>query len=198
MGARRILGIDPGSRLTGFGVIDDEGGRQVYVASGRIETPRGAPLSVRAQVIAEGIFEVADKYAPTESSIEQVFVNCNPAATLMLGQARGVCVTALVLSGLPVAEYSALQIKQAVAGHGKAQKEQVQRMVARLLGLSGAPQSDAADALAIALTHAKRNTSVGYFGGAAASVKGGRYVLPAGRKTSWAAVAKDRIDPNSR
>ena len=176
-GARRILGIDPGSRITGFGVIDLLGQQRHYVASGCIRTPQGAALSERIRVIVDGLFGVIDTYRPQAAAIEQVFVNVNPAATLMLGQARGACITALVLRDLSVAEYTALQVKQSVAGHGKAAKEQVQHMVVRMLNLSGTPQADAADALAVALAHA--NLSAGALGQLAQSglkIRGGRLV----------------------
>ena len=156
----RILGIDPGSRVTGFGVIDLLGRQQTYVASGCIKTPPKAVLSERIAVLFEHISEVIDTYQPTVSAIEQVFVNVNPAATLMLGQARGACVAALVHGKLPVHEYTALQLKKAVVGHGKAKKEQVQEMVARLLGLPRAPQADAADALAAAICHAQNRAQL--------------------------------------
>ena len=175
-GARRILGIDPGGRITGFGVIDLLGQQRHYVASGCIRTPPGAPLSERIRVIVDGLFGVIDTYQPQAAAIEQVFVNVNPAATLMLGQARGACIAALVLRDLPVAEYTALQVKQSVAGHGKAAKEQVQHMVVRMLNLSGTPQADAADALAVALAHA--NLSAGALGQLAQSGENSR--RPAG------------------
>ncbi len=156
----RILGIDPGSRFTGFGVIDVVGQKHHYVASGCIKTPPKAPLSERIAVIFKHICEVIDTYQPNQSSIEQVFVNVNPAATLMLGQARGAAIAALVHKGLPVEEYTALQVKQAVVGQGKAAKEQVQHMVVQMLSLNGTPSEDAADGLAVALTHALRNHSL--------------------------------------
>lgn len=151
---RRILGIDPGSRITGFGVIDVLGQQRVYVASGCIRTEKGATLAARIQVLLEALSEVIAQYAPDESAVEQVFVNVNPAATLMLGQARGAVISALVLARLPVFEYTALQVKQSAVGHGKASKEQVQAMIARHFQLSAMPQADAADALAVALCHA--------------------------------------------
>ena len=149
----RILGIDPGSRVTGFGVIDVHDREHHYVASGCIKTPTGASLSERIAVIVRHIDEIIRHQA----AIEQVFVNVNPAATLMLGQARGAAIAALVMHDLPVFEYTALQVKQAVVGKGKAAKEQVQHMVVQMLALSGTPQADAADGLAVALTHALRN-----------------------------------------
>ena len=156
----RILGIDPGSRVTGFGVVDVFGREHVYVASGCIKTPPDAPLADRIAVIVRHIGEIVAHYRPHQAAVEQVFVNVNPAATLMLGQARGAAVAALVMNGLPVSEYTALQVKQAVVGKGKAAKEQVQHMVVQMLGLSGTPQADAADGLAVALTHALRNHSL--------------------------------------
>ncbi|MBU2408392.1 MAG: crossover junction endodeoxyribonuclease RuvC, partial [Gammaproteobacteria bacterium] len=152
----RILGIDPGLQTTGFGVIDIDGHALRYVASGTITTRRVAQgeLPARLKVLFDGITEIAERYKPDSAAVEIVFVNVNPQSTLLLGQARGACLTALVMSQLPVAEYTALQMKQAVAGHGRAAKAQVQEMVKRLLQLPGAPGSDAADALGIAITHA--------------------------------------------
>lgn len=156
----RILGIDPGSRVTGFGVIDVRGREHFYVSSGCIKTPPDAPLAERIAVIVKHIDEIITLYQPQQTAIEQVFVNVNPASTLMLGQARGAAMAALVMRNLPVFEYTALQVKQAVVGRGKAAKEQVQHMVVQMLGLSGTPQADAADGLAVALTHALRNHSL--------------------------------------
>ncbi|MBC7488806.1 MAG: crossover junction endodeoxyribonuclease RuvC [Glaciimonas sp.] len=149
----RILGIDPGLRTTGFGVIDKQGHQLTYVASGTIKTP-DADLPQRLKVILTSVSEVVCTYSPECSAIEIVFVNVNPQSTLLLGQARGAAICALVSADLSVAEYTALQIKQAVAGHGKAQKQQVQDMVQRLLSLPGLPGTDAADALAVAICHA--------------------------------------------
>ena len=152
----RILGIDPGLRTTGFGVIDVDGANLIYVASGTISTlhlDKGL-LPERLKVLFDGIREVVRRYEPDAASVEIVFVNVNPQSTLLLGQARGACITALVSSNLPVAEYTALQMKQAVVGYGRADKTQVQEMVRRLLALPGLPGSDAADALGLAITHA--------------------------------------------
>ena len=153
----RILGIDPGLQCTGFGVLDTDGPRLHYVASGTIQTsPRdGALLPARLKVLFEGIGEVVRRYQPETAVCEIVFVNTNPQATLLLGQARGACLTALVANGLEVAEYTALQLKKAVAGHGRASKEEMQQMVKRLLQLPGLPGKDAADALGLAITHAQ-------------------------------------------
>jgi crossover junction endodeoxyribonuclease RuvC len=152
----RVLGIDPGLRTTGFGVIDATGSKLSYVASGTISTLHLAQgeLPARLRVLFDGIQEVVQRYQPHQAAVEIVFVNVNPQSTLLLGQARGACVTALVTRDLPVAEYTALQMKQAVVGHGRAQKSQVQEMVKRLLKLPGLPGPDAADALGLAITHA--------------------------------------------
>ena len=157
----RILGIDPGLRTTGFGVVDVDGHSLAYVASGTITTAHIAQgdLPARLKVLFDGINEVRDRYLPDVASVEIVFVNINPQATLLLGQARGACVTALVSCQLAVAEYTALQMKQAVAGYGKAGKAEVQEMVKRLLKLPGLPGKDAADALGLAITHAHVGSS---------------------------------------
>jgi crossover junction endodeoxyribonuclease RuvC len=153
----RILGIDPGLQCTGFGVIDTEGAALHYVASGTIQTsPKdGALLPERLKILFDGISEVVKRYQPEASVCEIVFVNVNPQATLLLGQARGCCLTALVANGLPVAEYTALQLKKAVVGYGRADKAHMQEMVKRLLQLPGLPGKDAADALGLAITHAQ-------------------------------------------
>lgn len=172
----RILGIDPGSRITGFGVIDIIGRDYHYVASGCIRTITNDELAGRIAIIVQHIDEIIETYRPNQAAVEQVFVNVNPKATLMLGQARGAAIAALVLRGLPVYEYSALQVKQAVVGQGKAAKEQVQHMVVNMLRLSGTPQADAADGLAVALTHALRGHGLaGRLGGL--SIKGGRFQI---------------------
>ncbi len=160
----RILGIDPGLRATGFGVIDADGARLRYVASGVIRIASG-PLPPRLKAIHEGVGEVIREYAPQVAVAEIVFVNVNPQSTLLLGQARGAAITTLVAAGLPVHEYTALQVKQAVVGYGKAAKVQVQAMVQRLLQLPGQPSADAADALACAICHA-------HAGGLAAAAQG--------------------------
>lgn len=152
----RILGIDPGLRTTGFGVIDVEGQRCSYVASGTIRTHKEAvtDLPARLKVLFDGVREVCERYQPDVSAMEIVFVSVNPQATLLLGQARGACITALVSLDMAVHEYSPLQMKKAITGHGKAAKVQVQTMVAHLLQLPGLPGTDAADALGLAITHA--------------------------------------------
>lgn len=156
MAALRILGIDPGLVTTGFGVIDAEGAQLHYVASGTIRT--GAvqigQLPARLKVIFDGVREVTARYQPACAAVEIVFVNVNPQSTLLLGQARGAALAALVSDDLPVAEYTALQMKKAIVGHGLANKDQVQAMVQRLLALPGLPGKDAADALGLAIAHA--------------------------------------------
>ena len=149
----RILGIDPGLRITGFGLIEQTGQKLTYVASGVIKSGEGE-LPQRLGVLFAGLNEVIATWQPDTCAVEIVFVNVNPQATLLLGQARGACVTALVACELAVAEYTALQMKQAVAGYGKAGKAEVQEMVKRLLKLPGLPGKDAADALGLAITHA--------------------------------------------
>ncbi|MGZ5031775.1 MAG: crossover junction endodeoxyribonuclease RuvC [Usitatibacter sp.] len=154
MVAIRILGIDPGLGVTGYGVVEKQGSALAYVASGRIVSNEKQPLSERLSTILAGLHEVITSFTPAEVAVEKVFVNVNPHSTLLLGQARGAAICAAVLARLPVAEYSALQVKQAVVGQGHASKEQVQEMVKRLLKLSGHPGADAADALACAICHA--------------------------------------------
>ncbi len=152
----RILGIDPGLQVTGFGVIESENSRLVYIASGCVKSG-GGELAARLQVFLEGVKQVIAAHAPLEVAVGKVLVNANPQSTLALGQARGTAICAAVLAGLPVAEYTALQVKQSVVGNGHAAKEQVQHMVKRLLALPGDPAPDAADALACAICHAHGN-----------------------------------------
>lgn len=156
----RILGIDPGLRITGFGVLDKDGQKLSYVASGCIKTPEGE-LPERLKVILDSLRIVIDEHQPQQVAVEKVFVNVNPQSTLLLGQARGAAICAAVLAELPVTEYTALQVKQAVVGNGHAKKEQVQDMVQRLLKLSGSPSADAADALACAIAHAHGGMGLG-------------------------------------
>jgi len=171
----RILGIDPGLRVTGFGVIDKLGQQLVYVASGCIRTPAGE-LPQRLKSILDGLGEVIATYSPEQVVVEKVFVNVNPQSTLLLGQARGAAICAAILKDLPVAEYTALQVKQAVVGNGHAAKEQVQDMVRRLLKLEGDPQADAADALACAICHAHGGQGLGKLATAGFRMKNGRLV----------------------
>ena len=171
----RILGIDPGLRSTGFGIIDKVGQQLHYVGSGCIKTPAG-DLPPRLKVILESLGEVIAQYQPECAAVEKVFVNVNPQSTLLLGQARGAAICAAVLANLPVGEYTALQVKQAVVGHGLADKEQVQSMVQRLLKLSGTPSPDAADALACAICHAHGGMGLGALATKGFRVKGGRLI----------------------
>ena len=150
----RILGIDPGLRVTGFGLIDQHGSRLTYVSSGCVKAGAAGELPGRLKIILESLGEVIATHRPTHVAVEKVFVNVNPQSTLLLGQARGTAICAAVIADLPVAEYTALQVKQAVVGNGHARKEQVQEMVKRLLRLPGYPSADAADALACAICHA--------------------------------------------
>jgi crossover junction endodeoxyribonuclease RuvC len=154
MGLVRILGIDPGLVVTGYGVVEKQGSTLVYVASGRIRSDASQPLAARLATILAGLAEVIEAFGPTEAAVEKVFVNVNPQSTLLLGQARGAAICAAVTARLNVAEYTALQVKQSVVGQGHARKEQVQEMVKRLLRLPGHPSPDAADALACAICHA--------------------------------------------
>lgn len=148
----RILGIDPGSRITGFGVIELRGGKLHYVSSGCIRT-QGDEMAGRLKEIFDGVREVVTRYAPQTMAIERVFMSRNADSALKLGQARGAAICATVFHDLPVSEYSATEIKQAVVGKGNAAKQQVQHMVTALLNLPGTPQADAADALAVAMCH---------------------------------------------
>jgi crossover junction endodeoxyribonuclease RuvC len=148
----RILGIDPGSRITGYGVVDVDGPATRYVASGTVRCG-GGELPTRLRAIFEGLDEIIGSYSPEESAIEQVFMHRNADSALKLGQARGAAICACTSHDLAIGEYTPRQIKQAVVGTGAASKSQVQQMVQRLLTLPAAPPSDAADALAVALCH---------------------------------------------
>ncbi len=170
-----ILGIDPGLRITGFGIVRKSGSKLAYVTSGCITAPE-ADLPGRLKTILEGLREVIQQHQPQQAAVEKVFVNVNPQSTLLLGQARGTAICAAVLENLPVAEYTALQVKQAVVGNGHAKKEQVQEMVRRLLGLPGNPGADAADALACAICHAHGGQGLGAIATAGYRVKRGRLV----------------------
>lgn len=174
MSAARIVGIDPGLRVTGFGVIERHGNELVYVTSGCIKSSDRQSLPERIRTLFAGVSEVVATYGPDQAAVEKVFVNVNPQSTLLLGQARGAALSALVHAGLPVAEYTALQVKQAVVGQGKAAKGQVQHMVIRLLELPGAPAADAADALACAICHAHGGQGLGGLATAGLRLRRGR------------------------
>jgi len=171
----RILGIDPGLRVTGFGVIEKNGAGIAYITSGCI-TSGDADLPDRLKTILASLREVIEHNRPQQVALEKVFVNVNPASTLALGQARGTAICAAVDAGLPVSEYTALQVKQAVVGNGHARKEQVQEMVKRLLRLSGLPGTDAADALACAICHAHGGQGLGIVATRGFRVRRGRLV----------------------
>lgn len=180
----RILGVDPGLRRTGFGVIDADGPRLRYVASGTIVVPADVPFASRLHTILDNLRQVIDTYRPDCSAIEKVFVNTNPTSTLLLGQARGAAICAAADRQLDVQEYTALQIKKSVVGTGRAAKNQVQVMVQRLLALDGIPAADAADALACAICHAHANPLAGrlqaagspLFGLRGTRLRGGRLI----------------------
>jgi crossover junction endodeoxyribonuclease RuvC len=166
----RILGIDPGSRLTGFGLVHVlSNGKINYVASGVVKVP-AVELAERLRVIYESVTEVIGRYRPEVVAVEKVFMARNADSALKLGQARAAAILAAANSVLPVSEYTALQVKQALVGKGHAHKDQVKHMVRHLLVLSGTPQTDAADALACAICHAHHAQSARRTG-----VAGARY-----------------------
>jgi crossover junction endodeoxyribonuclease RuvC len=153
-----IIGIDPGSRITGYGIIHVTGNQSRYVASGCLPLSGETPAA-RLQEIFSKLTDIVHRYQPQEAAIEQVFMHVNVSSALKLGQARGAAIVALGI--LPVAEYSARQVKQAIVGYGAAKKEQIQHMVQCLLNLPNKLQADEADALAIALCHAHTRTNLG-------------------------------------
>ena len=154
-----ILGIDPGSQKTGFGIISHEGSRSEYITSGIIRLPR-TNLPERLKIIFDGVTEIVEQYCPDELAIEEVFMARDAKAAIKLGQARGAAIVACANRDMPVYEYAAKSIKQAVVGTGSADKQQVQHMVKALLKLPSAPKEDAADALAAALCHAHTQQSM--------------------------------------
>ena len=159
MSAVRIIGVDPGSRFTGFGIVDTDGGRLVHVASGVVQAGEGEWTSRLRKIFVE-LGDVIDAHAPREFVIEKVFIHRNPASALKLGQARGVAILAGSMRSLPVHEYSPNEVKLSVTGKGHAQKEQVQYMTKVLLALRKLPRTDEADALAVAICHANLRTSL--------------------------------------
>ena len=154
-----VLGIDPGSRVTGYGFVEHDNGKLRYIDSGCIRTT-GKEIPGRLKQIHACITQLINEYHPDESAIEEVFMHVNPGGAIKLGQARGAAITALVQVDLEVYEYSARRVKQAVVGSGSADKTQVQHMVKTLLKLSKCPQEDAADALAIAICHINSKKSM--------------------------------------
>ena len=149
----RVLGTDPGSRITGYGIVEQAGSRLVHVDNGAIFTDSALDFPGRLKAIFDGLTTVIAEYEPDEVAVENVFLANNAQSALKLGQARGAAIVAAVHAGLPVAEYTALQVKQAVVGRGKAAKEQVQKMLTALLALPEVAQADASDALAVAVCH---------------------------------------------
>lgn len=161
----RVLGIDPGSRITGYGVVDMDGNRLVHVAHGTLCGSPNDTLPERLVIIFRGLRTVLDEHDPLEVGIENIFHARNAQSALKLGHARGVALLAAQLRGLPVVEYTPMQVKSAVVGYGRAQKVQVQEMVRRLLCLPDRAGTDASDALAVAICHAQTRRTVEAFRG---------------------------------
>lgn len=161
MTIKRIVGIDPGSRLMGYGIIQIEGNRYTHIASGVVNTGKASPAE-KLQTIYRELKEILSQYTPTHAAIEQVFMQHNVRSALVLGQARGAALVALSEQGLAVSEFTARQVKKAVVGYGNADKKQVQHMVRCLLNLQHTPTTDAADALAIALCHANTRPDLNF------------------------------------
>ncbi|UDG83290.1 crossover junction endodeoxyribonuclease RuvC [Candidatus Vallotia lariciata] len=176
----RILGIDPGLRVTGFGIIDKHKHMLTYVTSGVIRTVN-TDLPNRLGTIFDGVMSLIHEHHPDQAAIEKIFVNVNPQSTLLLGQARGAAICGLVAGCIPVAEYAALQLKQAVVGYGHATKNQIQQMVVRLLNLDGLPGTDAADALGIAICHAHGNKLINTLGTLTPVLTKKSYLISRGR-----------------
>lgn len=149
----RVLGIDPGSRITGYGIVDQQGNRLVHVDNGAIFTDKADDFPRRLKNIFDGLSAIIAEFKPDQVAIENIFFSNNVQSALKLGQARGAAIVAAVNAGLPVAEYTALQVKQAVVGQGRAEKGQVQKMLKALLSLPETAQADASDALAVAICH---------------------------------------------
>lgn len=166
----RILGIDPGSRLTGYGVVEFQGERAIWVTSGCLRI-KGDDLASRLRMIFTGVNEIVDDTQPDEVAIETIFMHRNAASALKLGQARGAAVSAVAIRLLPVHEYTPAEIKKAIVGKGNAAKGQIQHMVKTLLGLNKVPQEDAADALAVALCHAHTRRTLNRMAGMNASLE---------------------------
>jgi crossover junction endodeoxyribonuclease RuvC len=156
----RILGIDPGLRRTGWGLIEADGNRLIPVACGSLVSSERAALSARLLAIHDGLIAVIDQYRPDEAAVEQTFVNSNAAATLKLGQARGIAMLVPARAGLSVAEYAPNLVKKTIVGTGHGEKAQIRMMIGVLLPKADPQSEDAADALAIAVTHAHHRTSV--------------------------------------
>jgi crossover junction endodeoxyribonuclease RuvC len=159
MAALRLLGLDPGLRVTGWGVIAVDGNRLRHVADGAVAVDADAPLPERLAALHDGLARVLKDYAPDEAAVEETFVNRNPASTLKLGQARGVVMLVPALAGVPVFEYPANLVKKSIVGAGHAAKQQVGMMVRTLLPGASLATADAADALAVAVCHAHHRAS---------------------------------------
>lgn len=157
----RLLGLDPGLRMTGWGVIEAEGNRLIWIADGTVSSDEKLPLSDRLAQLHRGVSAVIAEYRPDEAAIEETFVNRNPASTLKLGQARGAVLAAAGLASLAVAEYAPLLVKKSVVGHGQAAKQQIGMMVRQLLPACQTRSEDAADALAVAICHANHRGHAG-------------------------------------
>lgn len=155
----RILGIDPGLRRTGWGVIECEGNRLVFVGCGSVDTDAAEELASRLVCIHDGLVRIVEQYRPDEAAVEATFVNKDAAATLKLGQARGIAMLIPARAGLPVAEYAPNLVKKSIVGAGHAEKAQIRMMIGMLLPKADPRTEDAADALAIAVTHAHHRTS---------------------------------------
>jgi crossover junction endodeoxyribonuclease RuvC len=156
----RILGIDPGLRRTGWGVVESDGNRLVYVACGSVETSERAPLGQRLVAIHDGLARVIDEFGPDEAAVENTFVNANAVATLKLGQARGIAMLVPARAGLTIAEYAPNLVKKTIVGSGHGDKVQIRMMIGVLLPKADPQSEDAADALAIAVTHAHHRQSM--------------------------------------
>ncbi len=172
--AIRILGIDPGLRRTGWGLIESDGNRLVHVACGSVETSERADLAVRLVAIHDGLIAVIERYAPHEAAVENTFVNGNAASTLKLGQARGIAMLVPARAGLAVAEYAPNLVKKTVVGSGHAEKGQIRMMIGVLLPKAQPASEDAADALAIAICHAHHRVSVAMQARIEVQMKAGR------------------------
>ena len=171
-----VLGIDPGSRITGYGIVEQVGNRLAHIDNGAIFTDKAVDFPGRLKKIFDGLIEIIARYHPDQVAIENIFFSTNPQSAIKLGQARGAAIVAAVHCGLPVAEYTALQVKQAVVGQGRAEKGQVQKMIKALLSLPEIAQADASDALAVAICH------INSYG--LKQITGGR-VSTKQQKTSW-------------
>ncbi|MBS0358580.1 MAG: crossover junction endodeoxyribonuclease RuvC [Proteobacteria bacterium] len=168
-----FIGIDPGSRITGYGVIQSEGMEHRYITCGSLKLPTTS-IDERLRVIFNSIHAIMSEFKPNEAAIEQVFMHQNPGAALKLGQARGAAIVAIAHHNISVAEYSARQIKQSVVGYGAAAKDQVQHMIRCLLNLKKTPEPDAADALAVAICHAQTKRGIHHLVGVKGSMRRGR------------------------